>query len=253
MKFLRKLGLAISYVTCIPAASAADLSDETALEGLAKYLPSVGLIIGSIMACACLVIVHAHTNTMLAAAVLILGWLWLTGGLHMDGFMDTADGVFSHRSRERMLEIMQDSRVGNFAVLAAISILALKIFSLAALNSLQMVIVLLLVPAWARACEVYAIGRFDYARPFGKGKVWHDTMAYPRDLLIAVAPVAMTMAAAAYFDAKTALTASAATIMGGIITAHWLNNKVGGQTGDTYGAVVEAAETVGLLLATINF
>jgi cobalamin 5'-phosphate synthase/cobalamin synthase len=252
MRVLNRLLLTIAYVTSLPVPTPDTLADESLLEGLAKYLPTVGLLIGVMLALLAAVLDFKQTNNLLSASIVIFSWLWSTGGLHMDGFMDTADGVFSHRSRERMLEIMQDSRVGNFAVLAAISLLALKIFALASMSARHICVVLLIVPAWARACEVYAIGRFAYARAAGKGKIWHDTTDFPRDLAAAAIPVALATAVAVYFNGRTALIASGATIAGGVLTAHWLNNKLNGQTGDTYGAVVEAAETFGLVFAAIN-
>ncbi|NJL73173.1 MAG: adenosylcobinamide-GDP ribazoletransferase, partial [Candidatus Competibacteraceae bacterium] len=73
-------------------------------------------------------------------------WLLLTGGLHMDGLMDTADGIFSHQSRERMLEIMHDPRVGNFGVLSGVSVLLIKITGMAALSGSGLSTVLLIAP-----------------------------------------------------------------------------------------------------------
>ncbi len=251
--FLSRFARAVSYITCIPLMQPGTNVDEESLEGLAKYLPAVGLLIGLIIATLSGALHCIHANRLLAAALVVSAWLWLTGGLHMDGFMDTADGVYSHRSRERMLEIMQDSRVGNFAVLAAITLLALKMFALAALPNTQACAALLIVPGWARACEVYAIGRFQYARTFGKGKVWHDSIKYPFDLVASSIPVILLTLLAASFNARAALIAAAATIIGGVLVAHWLNEKLQGHTGDTYGAVVEAAEAAGIILLGLSF
>jgi adenosylcobinamide-GDP ribazoletransferase len=167
--------------------------------------------------------------------------------------MDTADGIFSHRSKERMLEIMQDSRVGNFAVLVAITVIALKIFALQSLNLSVCIIAVLLIPGWARACEVYAIGRFDYAREFGKGKIWHDTTIWPRDLFLSIIPMLLITAYVSQFNLKAVLQVTVGTIAGGLLSAHFLNAKLTGHTGDTYGAVVEIAELGGVLIAALNF
>ena len=67
--------------------------------------------------------------TMPAAVLLLAIWVVLTGGLHLDGLMDTADGILSHRPREQMLEIMKDSRVGAMGVIVCVLHLLLK-FSL---------------------------------------------------------------------------------------------------------------------------
>jgi cobalamin 5'-phosphate synthase/cobalamin synthase len=298
MNHLARFLLTLSYVTCIPfqqdwqvkemvevdealqgkqtmqdkealqetPGSYAD--EESVLHGLAKYLPAAGLTIGFLISLLLVLLTKLGVESLLASCIVVLCWLWLTGGLHMDGLMDTTDGVFSHRSRERMLEIMQDSRVGNFAVLIAISSLSIKVFALHALLklsesvkefdtytllSMPAIAVILIVPAWARFCEVYAIGRFKYARAQGKGQIWHDSIKYPSDLFVALIPVAIITTAAVFIWGNVALIAAGTTLSGGILTAFWLNAKLGGQTGDTYGAVVEAAETIGLLFSALSF
>jgi adenosylcobinamide-GDP ribazoletransferase len=250
-KIFARLALAISYVTCVPAANLENSSEED-LSGLSKYLPSVGILIGMAL---CVIEWTLHgfqSNNVLSAGIVAFAWLWLTGGLHMDGLMDTADGVYSHRSRERMLEIMHDPRVGNFAVLVSITVLALKIFALAGLTSQKTILpVLFVIPAWARLCEAYAIGAFQYARETGKGKIWHDTTRFPRDFVLALIPVMVASILCGCFNSKATFVAAASTIASGIFAAHWLNNKVGGHTGDTYGAVIEAAECAGVVITAL--
>jgi len=253
MTFLKRLALTASYVTCIPVGVNFDSEDESMLNGLSKFLPLVGLLIGIYLSLVAFILAQFHLTQLLLAAILTFKWLWLTGGLHMDGLMDTADGIFSHRSKERMLEIMQDSRVGNFAVLVAITVITLKILTLSSLNLGVCIIAIMLIPGWARACEVYAIGKFVYAREFGKGKIWHDSTVWPRDLVLAVLPVFILAICLAQFNMKAVMEASLGTAVGGVLAAHFLNAKVGGHTGDTYGAVVEIAELFGLLALAMQF
>ncbi|WP_139488104.1 adenosylcobinamide-GDP ribazoletransferase [Brevibacillus dissolubilis] len=89
------------------------------------YYPLVGLIIGMIVAVVA-VLLSPFLPTMLIAVLTLVCWIWLTGGLHLDGLMDTADAVGSSRSRERMLEIMKDSRVGAMGVIAAVLVVLVK-------------------------------------------------------------------------------------------------------------------------------
>jgi hypothetical protein len=136
---------------------------ESDLAGLAKYLPSVGLLIGAFLlalALACLLFFKA--SNIVTGAILVVAWLCATGGLHFDGLMDSADGVFSHRSKERMLEIMQDPHVGNFGVMTGISVFVLKLTALASLCEHPSLLfpALVLAPAWARWSELYAIAMF---------------------------------------------------------------------------------------------
>jgi adenosylcobinamide-GDP ribazoletransferase len=252
MNFLKRLALTASYVTCIPLGVSFDTEDETMLHGLSKFLPLVGLFIGLLLTLIVFVLTQFHLSSLMLATIITFKWLWITGGLHMDGLMDTADGFFSHRSRERMLEIMQDSRVGNFAVLVAITVIALKIVALQSLNLSTLIVAVLLIPGWARACEVYAIGKFDYAREQGKGKIWHDTTIWPRDLFLSIIPIMLATACIYQFNPKAVIQVTVATIIGGVISAHLLNAKLNGHTGDTYGAVVEIAEMMGVFVTAIN-
>jgi cobalamin 5'-phosphate synthase/cobalamin synthase len=257
MNILTKFIHAASYVTIIPLARLLPAStvDEESLNGLAVYLPAVGAVIGAILAVAYFVLDKLNTPNFLLATMITIIWLIVTGGLHFDGLMDTADGIFSHRNRERMLEIMQDSRVGNFAVIAGMAAFALKIAALSAITSQFLPAILLLSPCLARLAETWAIGAFPYARAEGKGKVWHDTMRFPQDLFwAAICPLILLallgtqeqllIPTLIYCAINFAISLGAGT---------YLYNRLGGHTGDTYGAVVEIAETLSLVLFAISF
>lgn len=245
-----------SYVTIIPLARflpASAVNDES-LKGLAIYLPAVGAMIGAILTCACLILEKLNTPNLLLATIITVLWLTLTGGLHFDGLMDTADGIFSHRSKERMLEIMQDSRVGNFAVMVGIANFVLKVAALAALPTHMLPALLLFAPCLARLAETFAIGAFPYARAEGKGKVWHDTMRGPKDIFwAALVPVALLIAytLAGKCSPLLATTFFATACSVGAISAAYLNNRLDGHTGDTYGAVVELTETLTLTVVAL--
>jgi adenosylcobinamide-GDP ribazoletransferase len=250
---------AASYVTIVPLACLlppAKEADHDQLHGLAKYLPFVGILIGAILAVLALLCQYLAVNHLLGAAIIAVLWLTITGGLHFDGLMDTADGIFSHRNRERMLEIMHDSRVGNFAVMVGIAAFVLKVVALAAINNQLLVPVVLLGPALARLAETWAIGFYPYAREDGKGKIWHDTTVFPRDLIFASsAPLALVLVLV--LAQKSLLIPLAAyyaiAIVTGLLVAAYLNKRVQGHTGDTYGAVVEATETLSLVIFAALF
>lgn len=226
------------------------------LAGLAKYLPAAGLLIGGILAgISALLVFKLHAPSLVTGPLLAVTWLCLTGGLHFDGLMDAADGVFSHRNRERMLEIMMDSRVGNFGAMTGMAVLILKCVTLASLvaHPIMLLGVLAIAPAWARWCELYAIGRFPYAREIGKGKIWHDSTRFPGDLLIGmILPIVVTAIVASFTGLTSILAVVAFVIASGLTASHWLASHIKGHTGDTYGAVVELAETGCLILVSIS-
>ncbi|MGH9550077.1 MAG: adenosylcobinamide-GDP ribazoletransferase [Terriglobales bacterium] len=251
MKIFRRLSMAISYVTCVPLARINAEESEKLLSGLAKYLPMVGLLLGAWLVLVAWTLTFLNANNLLAGAVLALFWLLLTNGLHFDGLMDTADGIFSHQSKERMLEIMQDPRVGNFGVLAGVSVLLLKFVSLASVPPHSLLFVLALCPAWSRWAETFAISAFPYLKPEGKGKIWHDSTKHPRDIFLSGLAPALLTAACCAFGYWQAAIVSVCTGLSGITAAFWLAHKLDGHTGDTYGAVVELAEAGGLLCAAL--
>ncbi|HNB21184.1 MAG TPA: adenosylcobinamide-GDP ribazoletransferase [Candidatus Melainabacteria bacterium] len=249
-KQLRRLLVTASYVTCLPLARI-DFNEPELLHGLSKYLPSAGLIIGTLLFALNSVLCVSRAEPMVVAFLITAAWLILTNGLHFDGLMDAADGIFSHQSKERMLEIMSDSRVGNFGAVTGFIVLLGKFVAINALTGASLGACLIVIPAWSRWCELYAIGKFTYAKEHGKGKIWHDTTVYPVDLLKgALPPLAVTfMFGIAGFP--IVWTAMFFSMAAGIIFSHLINKKIGGQTGDTYGATVEISELICLLALSI--
>jgi adenosylcobinamide-GDP ribazoletransferase len=247
MSPVKRLGLAVSYVTCFPLCRIPVDADPQALGGLAKYLSTVGLLVGTVLAGLAWSLNWFQASAIIFGVVLTVAWLAITGAIHFDGLMDTADGVLSHRDRARMLEIMSDSRVGNFGAIVGFAALLLKVAALSTLAYPGMIYVLLVIPAWARWTETYAIGAFNYLRKSGMGKVWHDSMKYPRDLIIGALAPLIVSGVAVHYQGLEPMIACTCTILGGLAAAIWIKQVLGGQTGDTYGAVVEIAETIGLI------
>jgi adenosylcobinamide-GDP ribazoletransferase len=250
-----KFAITASYITRLPLSRIQLANNESALNGLAKYLPAVGLLIGAILAVLNWLLCAIHVQALLSAGIITVAWLMLTGGIHFDGLMDTADGVFSQRDQKRMLEIMSDSRVGNFGAMTGWCVLLLKFVALSSLPPSAMPLVLVLVPSWSRWCESYAIGAFPYLKQAGMGKVWHDTTRFPHDVLLAaLAPLAATVAASmagALFVPLLPPFIAFFAVCCGLISSYWLYSVLSGQTGDTYGAVVELSEVGALLLLAL--
>jgi cobalamin 5'-phosphate synthase/cobalamin synthase len=252
--WLVRLGLTLSYVSCFHLIDVQFEADSNVLSGLAKYLPAAGLVIGFCLWLCTLVLTFLLAPPLVAGAIMTILWFVFTSGLHLDGLMDSADGIFSHQSKERMLEIMSDPRVGNFAVIVGVLLLIVKFATITSIYIHALYVVLLVIPVWARFSEVYAIGRFDYLKQQGKGKVWHDSTVFPADWIKSgIAPMAVTLLACvcAKEHAVSLIVVSLSTVLSGIAASHWLTGKLGGQTGDTYGATVELSEAAGLIAASL--
>ncbi len=177
-----------------------------------------------------------------AAAILILLTIMLTGGLFCDGFMDTMDGIFSGRSRERMLEIMKDSRVGANGVMTFGVFLLLEWSILSDMNRELIPMAVFIMPVISRMMVVMAITCFPYARPQGMGKafaLYAGKYAFPFALLCTLLLVL-----------PWGMTAAAALAAGGLFAFcfnRYVTGVLGGVTGDTYGAAAVLTELVVLL------
>ena len=207
------------------------------------FFPLVGTVIGAVL-CLAYVGISLWFSRPYMAVLLVLCWLLVTGGLHADGLMDTADGLFSGRSRERMLEILKDSCVGSNGVVAFVSCMALKVCFLANLPQQSVCAALLAVPTAARFGVLIGIFQFPYARQQGLGQAfvqYAPRRALVKAFLCALPPLAV--AGWGYF----LLLGAVMLISLGLNT--YIARRLGGVTGDTYGAVIELSEMLLLGLA----
>ena len=142
----------IQFLTRIPINVNLDISEDDFLQGIV-FFPLVGLIIGMFT-----VVFHYFGyrlgGTFLAAVMAVGAEAFITGGLHLDGLGDTFDGIYSNRSRERILEIMKDSRLGTNGALAIILVLLLKVALIHSIAPSRIYGVLLLMPVFSKLCTV---------------------------------------------------------------------------------------------------
>ncbi|MUG43997.1 adenosylcobinamide-GDP ribazoletransferase [Paenibacillus woosongensis] len=230
----------------------------------AKYYPLVGFAIGAALGLAAVGI--AWVLPPMPAAVLILAlWIWLTGGLHLDGWMDAADALLSYRSRERMLEIMKDSRVGAMGVIACVLLLLLKmslLYTLIGYGYAQVGAALLTAAIWSRWFMTYAMQAWPTAR---QGEGLAGNFRGLKTGSIAVSTAAALLLSAAGLTAITSLeqgndpgslmllycVAPCISWLAGTLAASRISKRLGGLTGDVYGALNEGIEAAVLLAAVI--
>lgn len=239
---------AFQFLTRIHLVTQTDWSPEGFGRSV-KYFPLVGGIIGCLLAgVAYGVQYYAGTKTPVhvLAAGLVFFQVLITGGLHCDGFMDTIDGVFSGRSRERMLEIMKDSRVGAFGAIA-FSLLALSKYSLFLdLTRDFLPLACLAMPITARMAVVLAVTMFPYARKEGLGKTFFQYSDKKTTIIAAVFTAALLIPLG-----KVVVIGSAVALLFGFLFAVYINSRLGGLTGDVYGAVAEVTEVAALFCLLI--
>lgn len=209
------------------------------------YFPLVGLVIGGFMWAIYMALQGVLPLSLLMLLLVVFEFLF-TGGLHADGFMDTCDGLFSGRDRERKLEIMKDSRVGSNGVVGFVFLTLLKWQLLVYVPASIISMVLLVMPILSRYSLVMSIQLFPYARPEGIGKFF---AANAPSYALWVATL-LTVLPAIWFGWLYLLLLGV-TLLGNLILNSYMTKHLGGTTGDTYGFVAETLEVFIILSAII--
>jgi adenosylcobinamide-GDP ribazoletransferase len=217
---------------------------------IARWAPLIGLAIGGVLAGADYGLVRLEMPLVVRSTVIVLLWLGLTGGLHLDGAMDTADGL-AVTSPERRLIAMADSLTGAFGVMTAIGILGLKVVSLSAISRDSRWIILLMVPAVARWAQVLAVSLYPYLKSEGKGAMHSKGVEPWPDLLGGLAALLIVTIGQVLLQPHYWLVVVGVLGVGlglSYPVGKYFDRCFGGHTGDTYGAVVEWMEAIGLCL-----
>jgi adenosylcobinamide-GDP ribazoletransferase len=249
---LRQLTLAVTFLTGIPLPVEGDVSPADLWRSMGWY-PLVGLALGA-AAWGVYAGLLELLPSLVAAVLVVLLLEAITRGLHMDGLMDTADGVLSGAPRERALEIMKDSSVGAMGVVAVVLVLLLKVAALGALARADAAAPLLAGWAAARALPALDVYAWPYARAAGTGEAFTRERT-PGPVVMAAGLLAVGLAATAlvtltvdgagawYAGLAVAVVAMAVALAVQAAVA----KRLGGLTGDVYGMGIELAETAALV------
>jgi len=234
---------ALQFLTIIPIRVKVSAQ---ALRRSISYFPLVGLLIGGMLYGLDLLLSLAFPSS-LVNIFLIIALVIITRALHLDGFIDTCDGLAGGNSPEKRLEIMRDSRVGGFGVAGGCCLILLQYIALTVLPEEQRLEALLLMPTLARWTMVYAIFAYPYARKQGMGKVFQEGSKLP---WLAIA-TAIALAASTALMRLEGLAVMAASLFIAMLAATFLSRRLGGLTGDTYGAINEVVGVSVLLLVPL--
>jgi adenosylcobinamide-GDP ribazoletransferase len=239
---LTNLFAAIRFITIVPAGRA----DRFEAAGLAPWFPVVGLLLGVLLALFDALASRLWTPPVVALLDTLLLAV-LTGAFHLDGLADTADGLFSHRARERALEIMKDSRIGSMGVVALCGVLALKWAGISGLKDGRL-LTLILVPAYARSAILFAMRHLDYGRPGGGiGLPFFDRRLTWRSFWAVAATVALSAALG-----KMALWLNLGFLLVCAAVIGYYKKRLGCVTGDMLGAITEVTEAGLFLIVSIG-
>lgn len=234
---------AIAFYTTIPVSASWTLN----FTRIARWSPWVGILIGGILALVDAVLTP-YCPILLRSTLLVGGWIALTGALHLDGAMDTADGLGVFEPQKRLI-VMVDSHSGAFGVIAAILIILLKIFALAALPH-QRALILLWLPAWGRYSHVLAVGLYPYLKKQGKAALHHEWFQPYWDYLpgvilhVLMATVVYFLVPEYRFQLLIGMGVACFTLWA---VGWWFFRQFKGVTGDIHGAIIEWTEALLLI------
>lgn len=220
------------------------------------YFPLAGLVVGVLVGAANL-ISSALFPPLVSAAVTVAAWAWITGALHLDGLTDSADGLFAPRAPEERRRIMKDVAVGSFGAVTLVLLILAKYSGVAALQSPRdrlpaplLTALLFCAPVFGRSMMVYAAVRYPPAEGSGLGSAahaaarpWHLGAAAAFSVLLPALLLILTASAWVLYVAL-AVAWLVTVLFGGFVV-----RRVGGFTGDTYGALCEVVETTVVLAA----
>ena len=264
MRVLRELALAFALLTRLPTApptpsrdgrgfvwrSPAPLAEGGRGEVAACVwaFPVAGAAVGVIGAAVFWLARGVAMPPALASILALAAQIVATGGFHEDGLADTADGFGGGTTREKKLEIMRDSRIGSFGVLALVLALAIRAAALVAIaDRLRAGVALVAAGALGRAAMVGMLAVLHPARADGLGA----SVGAPGAGRVATALFFAVALAFAFFPPPLAAGAVLVAAAAGAATAWLAYAQIGGYTGDVLGAGEQATECAVLaLLAT---
>ena len=276
--------IALQFLTRLKIVNQTEWSVEDFGKSVVAF-PYVGLIIGLILALLYGILSPFIPLVPLMLIIVVAEFL-ITGGLHADGLMDTSDGLFSGRERERKLEIMKDSRIGSFGVVAFVFVILLKWQLLTAIPTAEFIpMALIMMPLMSRWSLVLSIRSYPYAREQGMGAAFANlapkhvityntlstffmpivilligvilyTLLYGVYSIFSIADVGYVVGLGVLVYATLGIfqiniVSMIITYIINRILNHYIVKQLGGTTGDTYGFVVEVTEVLLLLIYII--
>lgn len=237
-KMIYGLIVALQFLTRLPVNIMVDFNDEN-IGKSTFFFPFVGMLLGIIAYIPFYIL--GNYNIEIGSFLVLLFIIILTGGLHLDGLSDMFDGFFANRDKDRTLEIMADSRIGAFGVLSLILLILFKFILIKNLSN-DLMWALVFSMGNSRFVALIQIAFKKIAKPGGLGDMIHKTN--PKKYIISSFIIYIAIILVVNYKFIIPLLLS---ILMGEIISRASYKKLGGFTGDVYGATIELSEIVSLL------
>ena len=236
--------LALSFITTLPVGSfSAEVSEET-LGRTQAWFPLVGLLLGLILLLSTCFF-QLFLSSAICAALLLLLHFFITGGFHLDGLADMADGLMSGKpEREKIFAIMKDSYLGSMGATALTLLLLLKYSALTIIIS-KAPLTLVIFPVLGRYAIVQLTFSSTYARAEGGlGAIFTNHCGQREWFLAAL----ISLVSGLLFAGFAGLLSCLAIALYVVIIRYAAQRRLGGVTGDILGYACESGEALVLLI-----
>ncbi len=235
------LALSVGLLTRLPVPA----GDTSRGSRAAWAWPLAGAVLGGLSALAGGAALALGLPAPVAALAALGALVMLSGGLHEDGLADTADGLWGGWTQQRRLEIMRDSRIGSYGVIALVLSLGLRAVTLALIfagGALAATAALIVAAMVSRAAMAGVMATLPHARADGLAQA----QGRPSRTTVLLA-AAMASVTAVAFEGMAGVAAVAAAALAALVVARLARARIGGQTGDILGAAQQVAEIAALM------
>ena len=242
---MKSMVAAIQFLTIFGSNKRAEVTSDNLSRSL-FYFPLVGLIIGGCLVGANLIL-SKYLNHSAVNVSIILVLIILTGALHLDGFADTLDGFYAGKDRGKILKIMEDSRIGTMGATGLIILILLKFVLLEGIPEVIKYKTLLLMPLSSRWAMVVSGSLSKAAKTEGLGKFF----CKPVKLREWLGATLFTLIVAFLILKVQSILFILSIFLFTLILTWYITRKIGGMTGDTFGAINELTEVFSLLIFSL--
>jgi len=239
----------VQFMTRIPINKSFSCEQENFRRGTV-FMPVIGLLVGGIQWIVyklCIMVLPGNVNVCVAI-ILLLG-IMLTGALHLDGLGDMSDGFFAFKGNDKIIEIMKDSRIGTYACATIVMDIILK-YSLLCSIVPRFSFIIIAAPVIGRFSIVFIAFIGKTAKKTGTGNFFIGNIGKLQMFLALVVTIAILFCVCGMSTKYIVIMIPAALIMALLINV-FCNKKIGGLTGDLFGADNEMVEILTMLIAAV--
>lgn len=242
---MKQFLIALQFLTILPIKIKSEMKKRDFGKSL-LYFPIVGILIGLLLSITAFL--FGFLPDLVTGVLILIVSILITGGIHLDGFADTCDGFYGSRSKDEILKIMRDSRVGVMGAVGVVSILLLKFSLIVSMPQYMLWKSLIAMAIFARWTQVLACYTSNYARKEGRAKYFIEYASKKEFLTGAFFTIVLFI----LLIGLKGIIVFIIALLPMFLLTNYIKKRIDGMTGDTIGAMNEIAETVVLLLMLIQ-